>query len=463
MRQAIFYIIMLIASTLCGDVWDDCQAAISGKDLPAFKLALATAEEEDPGALLSGLRGAWLLSYAISETRIEVDVEPFVAYLITLGVLVQPEHVHSALFVGREALYRRLLLFFPDTDLVVDGLSLVIVAILANNLTVARELLDAGQMPAETYGGLPLLAGLIRAGISAEMLGFLIDAGIDIEAMDNDGNTPLAHAVLIGRADVARLLVERGANLDIEVERESTEDAILLVILVVQKKMYDLARAMLAVRATFFEACLKHQRLILMFLIRTDKWDVLKFLNELGLDLNFDLGEGHTLFSYALELGRGSVASLLLLAGALPRGRFRHEGRLASPLLLSVIGNHEELFRVLIRPADAVPATNINQLDSLHRSPLWWAASLGREAMALSLIRHGADIEAVDSFDNDVRYAAAANGHVRIVRIIDDQRIRNVQAVVTPSGAEGRPVETVLRGARSRLVMSSAAIPGSLL
>ena len=45
----------------------------------------------------------------------------------------------------------------------------------------------------------------------------LIDHGADVNCQDHDGWTPLVHACFNGRAAVVRLLLRRGANLELQV------------------------------------------------------------------------------------------------------------------------------------------------------------------------------------------------------------------------------------------------------
>jgi uncharacterized protein YegJ (DUF2314 family) len=69
---------------------------------------------------------------------------------------------------------------------------------------------------------------------SPDMAKILLDAGADLEAIDDDGETPLHVATINGFADLVVYLIERGANTDtknkdgqtpLDIARESLEDA----------------------------------------------------------------------------------------------------------------------------------------------------------------------------------------------------------------------------------------------
>jgi len=71
---------------------------------------------------------------------------------------------------------------------------------------------DRGMRPFRSGGMTPLLYAA-REG-STGIVGQLLDAGAEIDAVEANGITPLLMAISNQRFDTARLLIERGANLD---------------------------------------------------------------------------------------------------------------------------------------------------------------------------------------------------------------------------------------------------------
>jgi ankyrin repeat protein len=66
-----------------------------------------------------------------------------------------------------------------------------------------------GLIPEEHY---PLFTAVFRNDV--ERLGVLLQAGGEVNARDRDGRTLLMHAAIDGREAIARVLVERGADVD---------------------------------------------------------------------------------------------------------------------------------------------------------------------------------------------------------------------------------------------------------
>jgi len=46
------------------------------------------------------------------------------------------------------------------------------------------------------------------------VIDLLLDAGYNIEATDSQGKTPLLQALVCGNVDIAKRLIERGANIN---------------------------------------------------------------------------------------------------------------------------------------------------------------------------------------------------------------------------------------------------------
>ena len=101
-------------------------------------------------------------------------------------------------------------------------------AIDEGHLDVARLLLERGADP-NKRAQCSLLYGTIEHG-SIEMCELLIDHGINIEDYTEDG-TPLYRAICVGREDMAKLLISKGANTDLRriAYRVNNNDALYLI------------------------------------------------------------------------------------------------------------------------------------------------------------------------------------------------------------------------------------------
>lgn len=78
-----------------------------------------------------------------------------------------------------------------------------------------KSLAHLKPLPNATFSGQPMLHAAIhrarRGGVG--MVGLLVANGVDIEAREN-GRTPLMVACMLGKKEVARLLVEKGADME---------------------------------------------------------------------------------------------------------------------------------------------------------------------------------------------------------------------------------------------------------
>jgi len=155
------------------------------------------------------------------------------------------------------------------------------------------------------------------------------------------------------------------------------------------------------------------------------KGEVVASLIEAGADVDVVDGFGSSPLLLAAYKGRIDVVEALLkVANTKLRD---HNGRTA--LHLAVIagvddGTERELHRQWIRPVDKDVIkllldkdVGIEVKDRFGRTPLSWAAGMGREAVVQRLLENGAKIEAKDNFYGRTPLLwAADNGHVAVVQ-----------------------------------------------
>jgi len=178
----------------------------------------------------------------------------------------------------------------------------LIIAARGGRVELLRFLLERGadvnfrNKPGQTA----LLAATDRLGDSSgsppvvEMLGadkdkateILVAAGGDVDASDNDGNTPLILAAQYGRVDLSRFLLAHGANVDFQ--NKSGESALM---------------AAAGIRGTYSSTS-------------ADRDKVIEILVAGGGDINTSDINGNTPLIMAAEYGRVDLARLLLEHGA---------------------------------------------------------------------------------------------------------------------------------------------------
>jgi ankyrin repeat protein len=116
------------------------------------------------------------------------------------------------------------------------------------DLARVRDLLDAGAEPdrrtPQGWTALHCAAQARRPSASGDTIALLLERRAELEARNNDGQTPLALATLAGNEDAFRSLLAAGANID-TVDRHGTP----LVSHAAATDRLPILRALLALRA----------------------------------------------------------------------------------------------------------------------------------------------------------------------------------------------------------------------
>ena len=118
----------------------------------------------------------------------------------------------------------------PITGIALDDRprsDLLIKAIMADDISGVRKLLDAGVSPnscvREPDGGRLTLEKAAEGGDVA-MVRLLLDRGAEVNGEDLWGGTAIVDASVRGNADVVKLLIDRGADVNIDDDDTSALD-----------------------------------------------------------------------------------------------------------------------------------------------------------------------------------------------------------------------------------------------
>ena len=126
----------------------------------------------------------------------------------------------AAVKAGDAAAVRSVLKSFPELAKTTDdfGTPLIARAVGKSHPEIVGLLLDAGaDANWKDPVGVSLLHRSIRAGDRADEVKLLLDHGVPVDEPSTLGQTPLMTAVTFGAKDVARLLVDRGAEVNARV------------------------------------------------------------------------------------------------------------------------------------------------------------------------------------------------------------------------------------------------------
>lgn len=189
---------------------------------------------------------------------------------------------------------------------------------------------------------------------------------VQVNAQDRFGFTAIMKAAAAGHADIVRLLIKAGADLDVRDRAGSTA----------------LTRAVVG-----------------------DHAPVVKALLQAGAKAAASSADRtrKTLLHITAERGHEGIILQLVHAGASLEAKYWDD---ATPLLLAADTGHPTAVRALIEAG-----ADIEAKDKHHRTALLRAATHGHFAVVQMLLDHGANVQASDSEGNSALMLAATKGY----------------------------------------------------
>jgi len=147
--------------------------------------------------------------------------------------------------------------------------------------------------------------------IPIEIASLLINAGADVNTETKDGTTVLMEASISGRADLVRLLVERGANVNAKFPRNG-----MTVLMFAGDTAHTKIVEVLIEKGADINARDNHGVTALISAAAGGHSDVVRLLIEKGADVNAKNNYGETALSRASKYNRTGIIELLKQAGA---------------------------------------------------------------------------------------------------------------------------------------------------
>ena len=292
----------------------------------------------------------------------------------------------------------------------------------------------------------------------------------DVNARDADGDTLLHQACISGRPDVAKLLIDNGADIHVEniygytplklaCDHKSPEIVRLLIKsgadINVQdylgrtplqfafgEKLYDIATLLIKKGAAINEkdsgglaplhwACLRNQSDIAALLIEKSAYindpddagrtplhwaagrnyqNITQLLIDNDADINAQDNEGRTPLHLAIENNYNDIAKLLIENDADINAR---DATGKTALHWAIKNNHQNIATLIIEK-DA----DINEKDSGGLAPLHWACLRNQPDIAALLIKQGADINDADNTGATPIHWAAGRNYQNITQLL---------------------------------------------
>ncbi|ETP25829.1 hypothetical protein F441_01334 [Phytophthora nicotianae CJ01A1] len=194
---------------------------------------------------------------------------------------------------------------------------------------------------ARTYTSEELFAAVSDEEIDSRQLSIMLHSGMDLQAVNSDGLTPLHVACNVGNEQAAALLVYYGAKLD---SRAIRDDATPLI-LACRAESEGIAKLLVESNASL-SACDSSGNTALHVAVYSGNEGLVMFVLR-GCDytlLSQKNNEGETALHIAAKLGYFGIVRSLLAYGASVKDE-DSQGR--TPLILSILENHVECVQLL--------------------------------------------------------------------------------------------------------------------
>ncbi len=271
----------------------------------------------------------------------------------------------------------------------------------SGDLEQLRALLEAGGDPNEEETeevGPPLAEAAYYDHVEVARL--LLDAGADLYTPTQGGETPLLIAVQRGSLSVFRLLVERGYQMD-----SARDNAAWMLTQAAGQGQLEMVRWLLAqgveVDATDFQGCTALTRGA-----HSDHLEVVEELIHAGADVNHRDNDTETVLMWAADhAGNAAVLQALVLAGADVNARSDLDGTALAGTMRH--GDLQMIQTLLDAGAD------VNAVGVLIR-----AAYNGYAAVVRLLLQHGADIHLTDIRGETALDIAKGRGHREVAHLL---------------------------------------------
>ncbi len=202
----------------------------------------------------------------------------------------------------------------------------------------------------------------------------LIKAGVDVNAVNNDGLTALWVAARNGHTETVEALIRAGADVN----------------------------AVNAVNNDGLTA--------LWLAARNGHTKIVEALIKAGVDVNAVNNDGNTALTLAAMNGHTETVEALIREGANVNA-VNNDGLTA--LWVAAMNGHTKIVEALIREG-----ANVNAVNNKGLTALWIAAMNGHTETVEALIREGANLKAVNNDGLMALWLAARNGHTKIVEAL---------------------------------------------
>lgn len=347
-----------------------------------------------------------------------------------------------------------------------DRLDALTHAVTHKDIPMAARIIAAGNInlnELDQHGNTPLI--LAATYDDVEMIRLLLCCRASINVSDDKGRTPLMHAVakpniqaitalLRAGADTTHIDIDSCCALDMAVANDDTKvlDVLLgedygsgklhghmpfLIRSAAKAGKVNTVRMLLAKRADLPDASGSHA---LAAMAQGDEVIAVRTLLAAGADPHHKAWDGHTAFILAAANGHERIVKALFDHCPAPYSKLGWIKHLQNEI--DNQGRTALMLAVLNRQHKMTDLlleqhADPHKTDHLGRNAILWAAAKGNECIAISLIGHRARHTAIDKLGNTVYLAAAEHGNAEIIKLFCRPIYTNTIVTLNSPNKEG--------------------------
>ena len=229
------------------------------------------------------------------------------------------------------------------------------------------------------------------------------------------GETPLHYAAWSGNKEVVKLLIKAGAQLNVKDRRsDSTETAIDGAFRLHRceiQKMLEEAGAEISPGALTQRTQRMKEYPEDEFFWAAEEGDTQSIMEliQKGININARIGREETALMLAALYGQRKIVQILLQNGADVKIKNHHD---RTALHFAVRGGNVDLIKLIL-----TAHADINAIDSLGNTPLHYAAEYATAEVSEKLIRHGANLNIKNELDMTPLQIALKRGDKSIIKL----------------------------------------------
>jgi ankyrin repeat protein len=274
--------------------------------------------------------------------------------------------LHLAVTLGKASIVKVLLENMADiNDTNNDGITPLYLAVKNKHEEIISTILSSGARidpNKKDRSGTPLLNQIIRLG-NEKVAIMLVEKGAKVNARDDNNYSPLYWAATMGFSDLARLLIEKRADI---YETNSDKNSLLHVV------------KSGAIAGLLIDKGLKPDLLLnslgrtpLHTAAKTGNFEVAKVLIQKGADINKQAPDGEVALHWAADSGNVDLVAFLIEKGT---GVDVLDSQKSTPLMYAAYTGQLDAARLLLQKK-----ANASLVDSYGKTALEWAYYSGSE------------------------------------------------------------------------------------